>query len=62
MLANGSDPEQVLAQLARSLTNKFLHAPTAAMKKASAEGRGEVIDIARELFRLDEPSSEKSDD
>ncbi len=62
LLANGSEPEQVLAQLARSLTNKFLHAPTAAMKKASAEGRSEVIDTARELFRLDEPSSDKSGD
>jgi len=52
LLANGAAPEQVLNQLARSLTNKLLHAPTAAMKQASAEGRGEVIVAAREIFQL----------
>ncbi len=54
LLANGTAPEQVLNQLARSLTNKLLHAPTAAMKQASADGRGDVIVSARELFQLDD--------
>ena len=32
-LANGADPAEVMAQLARGLTNKLLHAPSVQMKK-----------------------------
>ena len=51
-LAAGAEPQQVLSQLARSLTNKLLHSPTSVMKNASAEGRAQVIDSAQELFGL----------
>lgn len=51
-LASGRDPERVLTQLARNLTNKLLHAPSAALREASTQGRAEVIHIARELFDL----------
>jgi glutamyl-tRNA reductase len=54
MLVNGSNPEDVLAQLARGLTNKLLHAPSVRMKKLTAEGRIDALSLAQELFALDE--------
>lgn len=53
-LAQGGDPEQVLEQLARGLTNKLLHAPTVALRKAHAEGEAEARDWAARLFDLDD--------
>ncbi|MDF1624276.1 MAG: glutamyl-tRNA reductase [Pseudohongiella nitratireducens] len=52
MLAKGAEPEAVLASLARGVTNKLIHAPSVKMKQASADGRDEVVQLARELFDL----------
>ncbi len=52
-LALGEPAEQVLAQLARNLTNKLLHSPSSQLRRASALGRNEVINWSRELFELD---------
>ena len=52
-LAAGGDPEQVLTQLARSLTNKLLHEPSVQLKKLTAQGRGDALALAQELFALD---------
>lgn len=57
MLAQGNDPEKVLAQLARSLTNKIAHTPSAQMKQAGFNGRVDLLDAARELLDLDNPDS-----
>jgi glutamyl-tRNA reductase len=61
-LARGDDPGQLLAQLARGLTNKLIHAPTAGLKHASAEGREDQLSVARRLLGLerqaDEPGAE----
>ncbi len=57
MLANGAAAEDVLAQLARGLTNKLLHAPSVKLKKISADGRFEALAVAQELFALDEGSA-----
>ena len=54
MLVNGAAPEDVLAQLARGLTNKLLHAPSVQLKKLSADGRFDALAVAQELFALDE--------
>jgi glutamyl-tRNA reductase len=54
LLASGGNAEQVLAQLARGLTNKLLHAPSVQMKKLTAAGRLDALDLAQELFALDE--------
>lgn len=54
-LARGADPQEVAAQLARGLTNKLIHAPTAGLKRASAEGRLDRLASARQLLGLDEP-------
>lgn len=52
-LTLGEPAEQVLAQLARNLTNKLLHSPSSQLRRASALGRNEVINWSRELFELD---------
>ncbi|MFK7829127.1 MAG: glutamyl-tRNA reductase [Congregibacter sp.] len=51
-IARGDDPQQVVAQLARGITNKLIHAPTAGLKKASAEGRHDVLGHAVRLLGL----------
>ncbi|MCU1716354.1 glutamyl-tRNA reductase [Pseudomonas sp. 5P_3.1_Bac2] len=57
LLANGSSADEVLAQLARGLTNKLLHAPSVQLKKFSAAGRFDALGVAQELFALDEGAS-----
>ncbi len=51
----GKSPEEAIDYLARTLTNKLIHAPTKAMNCAAQEGRGELLEAARELFALEEP-------
>lgn len=53
-LEKGDDPEAVLQGLARSITNKLIHSPSVQMKKASAEGRDELVALTRRLFELGE--------
>lgn len=52
-LAAGKDPQQVLNELARILTNKLIHAPTAQLNQAAYSGRKELLETARELFNLE---------
>ncbi|WP_040261339.1 MULTISPECIES: glutamyl-tRNA reductase [Pseudomonas] len=59
LLANGANAEDVLAQLARGLTNKLLHAPSVQLKKLSAEGRLDALAMAQELFALDEGATDR---
>ncbi|WP_439886261.1 glutamyl-tRNA reductase [Pseudomonas sp. MBLB4123] len=54
LLGKGASADEVLAQLARGLTNKLLHAPSVQLKKLSAEGRVDALAVAQELFALDE--------
>ena len=64
-LARGDDPGQLLAQLARGLTNKLIHAPTAGLKEASAEGREDQLGAARKLLGLEqrvEPAADEVED
>jgi len=51
-LSRGDDPQQVLAQLARGITQKLIHAPSAGLKKVSATGREDLIINARKLLGL----------
>ena len=55
-LDKGEPPVQVVEALARGLTNKLIHSPSVQMKKASADGRDEVLLLTRELFELDGPT------
>ncbi|MFK5914530.1 MAG: glutamyl-tRNA reductase [Woeseiaceae bacterium] len=52
-LAAGKDPEQVLSELARTLTNKLIHEPSAQLNQAAYSGRKDILDTARELFNLE---------
>lgn len=60
-LHKGEDAELVLQQLARSLTNKLIHNPSIELKKASAEGRSELLNWAQELFGVEAPETLPSD-
>lgn len=60
-LESGTAPEQVLNQLARGLTNKLLHGPTARLKKAGASGDSHIIDVTHELFDLSGKASPLDD-
>lgn len=51
-LAAGKEPEQVLNELARTLTNKLVHEPSVQINRAAYDGREEILDTARELFSL----------
>jgi glutamyl-tRNA reductase len=51
-LETGGNPEQILQQLARNLTNKLIHSPTAHLKEASANGQTQVVQLAHALFDL----------
>ncbi len=51
-LSQGDDPVAVMGQLARSLTNKFTHAPTAALRQADHDGNADLLRAARRLFNL----------
>jgi glutamyl-tRNA reductase len=51
-LARGDDSAQVVAVLARGLTNKLIHAPTKGLKDASAAGRQDLLATARNLLGL----------
>lgn len=57
-LANGDDPNEVMAQLARSLANKFTHGPSDILRRASYDGNSELLEAARRLFNLNDDHTE----
>jgi glutamyl-tRNA reductase len=52
-LARGDDPEAVLVMLANQLSNKFMHQPTAVLRKAALEGNTRLLKAAEQLFDID---------
>lgn len=60
-LDRDEDPREVVRQLARLLTNKLIHSPSVQLKKASADGHSELIQLAEQLFEL-EASNESGTD
>ena len=57
-LQRGDDPDDVLRQFSRSLTNKLIHRPSVSLKKAGSEGRLDQVAWARELFGLDDATND----
>jgi glutamyl-tRNA reductase len=51
-LRAGQSPESVLQQLAHSLSNKIMHAPTTRMREAAELGNDQIIHAARTLLDL----------
>ncbi len=54
LLEKGNDPEQVMVSLARSLTNKLIHAPSIKLKEAGANGDTVLVDWSKQLLDLTE--------
>jgi len=50
LLAAGHSPEEVLEQLASTLTNRLLHGPSAALRDAAERGDAALADAAARLF------------
>jgi glutamyl-tRNA reductase len=55
LLEKGTAPDEVLDALARGLTNKFLHAPLAALNQAGEAERAELIALFQRVYKLPEP-------
>ncbi len=51
MLAAGHEPEEVIEFLASTLTNRLLHAPSAALREAAESGDAALAEAAAKLFR-----------
>lgn len=60
-IRSGADMEKVLGQLARNLTNKLLHAPTTALREASAKGEYDMLRLAHDLFAITQDDIERSE-
>ena len=54
MLAAGKTPDEVMAFVADALTNKLVHAPSAALRHADAVEQALLLNSARKLFDLPE--------
>lgn len=57
LLARGKSPEDVLAFLANTLTNKLLHAPSANLRAAALRGDEELLRAAVRLFDTEHNAS-----
>lgn len=49
---SGKPTEEVLEWLAHSLTNRLLHEPTVYLRRASSDGRQDLLSLTEELFDL----------
>lgn len=54
-LGHGDDPQIVIEQLSRALTNKFLHPPTHALNYASEDDREQLGAMLRRLYQIQPP-------
>ena len=53
-LKSNKSPENVLAELATKLTNKFMHAPTSAIQSAAQGGEIDKLIYLRDIFNIDQ--------
>ena len=60
-LKQGEDPEKLLQQVSRAITNKLIHLPSSQLRQASEDGRQDLIEAARELFKLSNQKKPDSD-
>ena len=58
MLARGKSPDEALGFLARTLTNKLLHHPSARLREAALSGDLDLLHAAGRLYGLDEEDPE----
>lgn len=60
-LANGADPDQVLATFGHQLVHKLLHTGTLKLRHAAEEGDQTLIDELKDLFKLPEDADDDAD-
>jgi glutamyl-tRNA reductase len=58
-LQAGQDPEQTLAQMANTLTNRILHEPTLRLREAAENQNYEILKAADWIFRSTQEPDEK---
>jgi glutamyl-tRNA reductase len=58
-LSKGQAPDEVVQQLARTLTNKLLHTPSAQMRQAGFNGQLELLEAANTLFQIKKTDTPK---
>lgn len=51
-LEQGATPEQVMTELARSLTNRLLHEPSRQLRQSGFDEDGQLLESARRLFNI----------
>ena len=60
-LESGEPADEVIEYVARTLTNKLLHAPSTGIREAGARDRGDIVEAARLLFGVTEEDGEPGD-
>ena len=58
-LRKGADPETILQETVRNLTNKLIHTPSSQLRNASAQNRDDLLQAAEELYNLSNSSDQK---
>ena len=61
MLEKGGDPEEVMSRLARDLTNKLIHAPTAGLRQLAKEGGKSDVSKMAAILGLTEFDDERDE-
>ncbi len=59
-LRHGADPETLLLETARNLTNKLMHVPSVKLRNASADNRDDLLQAAEELYDLNGDTPQKN--
>jgi len=54
-LARGDDPQQIIDELSRALTNKLLHSPSHALNHAAPDERDELATLIARLYQIQRP-------
>ena len=60
-LESGEPADEVIEFVARTLTNKLLHAPSTGIREAGAKDRGDIVEAARLLFGVTEEDGDPGD-
>jgi glutamyl-tRNA reductase len=56
-LGQGEEPEKVLREMARALTNKLIHSPSVELRNSGKEQNDELLRAARKLFNIQSEST-----
>lgn len=57
-LLQGEDPTQVLDTFSHAFMNKLMHAPSVQLRQAGAQGRYDLLRLAKQLFAIPDPEIE----